>query len=382
MASSFIQRFLILGLSLLCFDVSTLAQVKKDTRLKDFLSRLTKEDQAPERPRFLIYPSLGYAPETSLDISLFSAVYFHAKKDLQYSRLSEIKAIGFYTLQSQYGLWIENTVNTNKNRWLLYGRARFHHFPMFYYGIGPDAPEADPVLVEGNQILTRQRALRNIYGHWFAGLRLDLQNLGSVNFGGAHPSRPLPLGAKGSANFGVGPSFVFDSRSNMLNSRKGWFGELSWLHYGHELASDYDMEVFSADLRHYQPLNSRMVLAGQLSYHVVQGNAPFNMLSLMGNEMLMRGYYTGRFRDKHYYAAQAEYRCLPFPFSHRIGGTLFLSAGEVSPSLELLSIRQIRLAGGIGLRYLIFPKKDVFMRLDAGFTREGMGVYFFTGEAF
>jgi outer membrane protein assembly factor BamA len=253
---------------------------------------------------------------------------------------------------------------------------------MLYFGIGPDAPEGDPVLVEGNQILIRQRALRNIDGHWFAGLRLDLQNLGSVNFGGAHPSRPLPLGAKGSANFGVGPSFVFDSRSNMLNSRKGWFAELSWLHYGHALASDYDMEVFSADLRHYQPLNSRMVLAGQLSCNVVQGNAPFNMLSLMGNEMLMRGYYTGRFRDRHYYAAQAELRCLPFPFSHRIGGTVFLSAGEVSPKLESLSARQIKLAGGVGLRYLIFPKKDVFVRLDAGFTREGMGVYFFTGEAF
>jgi hypothetical protein len=73
---------------------------------------------------------------------------------------------------------------------------------------------------------------------------------------------------------------------------------------------------------------------------------------------------------------------LPFPFSHRIGGTAFLSAGVVSPTLDLLSIRQIRLAGGAVLRYLIFPKKDVFIRLDVGFTREGIGLYFFIGEAF
>ena len=102
----------------------------------------------------------------------------------------------------------------------------------------------------------------------------------------------------------------------------------------------------------------------------------------MGNEMLMRGYYTGRFRDRHYYAAQAEYRWLPFPFSKRVGGAAFVSAGAVSPSLDMLSTRQIRLAGGAGLRYLIFPKKDIFVRLDAGFTREGVSFYIFTGEAF
>jgi hypothetical protein len=382
MAPSSIRRFLILGLSLLCLEVSMFAQAKKETCFKSILSRLSKDDRPPERPRFLVYPSLGYSPETSLDISLFSAVYFHAKNDFQYNRLSEIKLIGFYTLRSQYGLWIENTVNTNKNCWLLYGRARLQHFPMFYYGIGSDAPKADPVLVEANQILIRQRALRKLSGHWFAGLRGDLQHLGSVDFGGEHPTRPIPLAANGSTNLGIGPSFVFDSRSNMLNSRKGWFAELSWLHYNQSLGSDFDLEVFSADLRHYHSLNATMVLAWQLSGNAVQGNAPFNMLCLIGNEMLMRGYYTGRFRDRHYYAAQAEYRCLPFPFSHRLGGTAFLGAGAVSPSIDFLSTRQIRLAGGAGLRYLIFPQKDVFIRLDLGFTREGMGVYFFTGEAF
>ena len=381
-SSALICRFLIILWMLLYLGTSLSAQTEKETRLNRFLTGLTQDDRPPERPRLLIYPSVGYAPETSMDVSLFSAVYFHAKNDLQQNRLSEIKAIAFFTLRSQYGLWVENTVNTDKDRWLLYGRARLQYFPMYYYGIGPEAPKADPMVVEGNQILIRQRAFRRVLGYWFAGLRVDLQQLGRVNFGGDHPTRPLPLGANGSVNFGLGPSVVFDSRSNMLNARKGWFYDFSWLHYNHGLASDYNMEVFSADLRHYQSLNSRMVLAFQLSGNAVQGNAPFNMLNLMGNEMIMRGYYTGRFRDRHYYAAQAEFRCLPFPFSHRIGGTVFLSAGEVSPMLESLSARQIRLAGGVGLRYLIFPKKDVFVRLDAGFTREGMGVYFFTGEAF
>ena len=38
--------------------------------------------------------------------------------------------------------------------------------------------------------------------------------------------------------------------------------------------------------------------------------------------------------------------------------------------------------GGLGLRYLIFPQKDIYTRIDIAFTREGNGVYFFIGEAF
>jgi hypothetical protein len=40
------------------------------------------------------------------------------------------------------------------------------------------------------------------------------------------------------------------------------------------------------------------------------------------------------------------------------------------------------LAGGIGARYFLFRKKDIFLRFDLAFTREGSGFYIFTGEAF
>ena len=38
--------------------------------------------------------------------------------------------------------------------------------------------------------------------------------------------------------------------------------------------------------------------------------------------------------------------------------------------------------GGVGVRYLVFPKKDIFLRFDVGFTREGANFYVFSGEAF
>jgi hypothetical protein len=379
---TFNQRIIASVSVLLLFALSLTAQSESSSLFDRVLNRLTHDDRPPERPRFLAYPTLAFSPETSWEIGVAASLLFHAKNDYKNNRLSEITAFGFVTLRSQYGLWLDNAVYTHQARWLLLGKMRFQRFPLFYWGIGPDTPEADPVEVDGNYHLVRQRVLRQVKGNWFAGIQGDLQHLGRVDFGGEQPSRPLPEGSGGSTNIGIGPSFVYDSRPNMLNTRAGWFAELSWLHYSRALGSDYAFEAFNADFRRYHQLNARSVLAWQMSGSAVMGNAPFNMLSLMGNEMLMRGYYTGRFRDRHYYAAQAEYRWLPFPFSKRVGGAAFLSAGAVSPSLDMLSTRQIRLAGGAGLRYLIFPKKDIFVRLDAGFTKEGVSFYIFTGEAF
>ena len=96
----------------------------------------------------------------------------------------------------------------------------------------------------------------------------------------------------------------------------------------------------------------------------------------------MRGYYTGRFRDRNFVAAQAEYRWLPFPFSKRFGGVLFASAGTVSPNTSMLAREQWHPAIGAGLRFMVFPKKDIFIRADFALTPEGNGLYIYTGEAF
>ena len=96
----------------------------------------------------------------------------------------------------------------------------------------------------------------------------------------------------------------------------------------------------------------------------------------------MRGYYLGRYRDKHLIAGQVEYRILPFSFSKRIGASVFLASGQVFGEEHTFEWNQFLLSGGAGLRFLIFPDKDIYTRLDLAFTEEGHGFYFFIGEAF
>jgi hypothetical protein len=97
---------------------------------------------------------------------------------------------------------------------------------------------------------------------------------------------------------------------------------------------------------------------------------------------LMRGYYVGRYRDKNLIAGQVEYRILPFSFSKRLGASAFLAAGQVFGDDHTFQWNQFLPTGGVGLRFLLFPEKDIYTRLDIAFTEEGHGFYVFIGEAF
>ncbi len=350
--------------------------------LNRVLDWFTQDSKSPEKPRLIYYPTLAYSPETSVEFGLASSLLFHMRNDHLGNRLSEITAFGFITLRRQYGIWLDNAVYGHRNRWILLGRVRAQYLPLRYYGIGNGNHTGKHSVIEGTYVLMRQHYYRQVYGNWFVGIQGDYQQLSNVKFDNMPtPIEPIPVGAEGSRNVALGTGIIYDSRPNYLNTRNGAFAELSWLNYGKRYGGDYNMHALSAEVRFYKKMRKNEVIAFQAYINRIEGKeVPFNMLSQLGNESLMRGYYTGRFRDKQYSAAQTEYRWLPFAWSKRVGGAVFAGIGSVGD--ELRTLGPVRWVAGGGLRYLLFPKKDIFVRLDCGITREGLGFYIFTGEAF
>jgi len=344
-------------------------------------NRYFNDSTSPEKPKFLLYPTVAFSPETSWEIGFSALLLYYAKRDTT-NRLSEIQTFNFFTLNKQYGAWFEHFTYTDKDKWFFLGRLRFQRFPLQYYGIGPDAKESDKQLVNSDYILIRERMLRKIVPNLFAGLEFDYQKLYNVNFETNGSPLPLPLGGTGTQNFGVGTGLVYDDRHNALNVRDGYFGEVAYMDYSPKLGSDFKFNTLIVDGRIYRTVKKNQIFAAQVFLQSVSGNAPFNQLALLGNDGLMRGYYYGRYRDNKYFAAQAEYRFLPLPFSKRLGAAAFISTGTVAPTMAAFSMKNLLPAGGVGLRYLVFPKKDIFLRFDVGFTREGPAFYIYTGEAF
>ncbi|MEH6308288.1 BamA/TamA family outer membrane protein [Olivibacter sp. CPCC 100613] len=366
----------------LLFNGHVRAQRLKDGWLGRQVYRIFNDTASAAAKSFTVYPTFGYAPETGIELGASALQLFRAKNDTL-NRLSELQAFAFFTFKAQYGLWLDNAVYGDKDRWFFLGRTRIQRFPLFYYGIGPHTENANHAVVDAFSIAFKQRILRKISKDFFVGPEIDFQQLTGVSFNRPSTSGPtLPLGANGSLNLGLGAALVYDNRHNVLNVRKGFFGELSFLNYSPSLASDYRFSSINLDIRSFHALNKRNTFSWQFFGNFVQGDPPFNQLALMGGDMLMRGYYQGRYRDKNMLASQVEFRMLPFAFSKRVGGVLFGSVATVGPTIDQLHFSNLKWSGGFGLRYLLFPNKDIYIRLDIGFTQEGAGFYIFNGEAF
>jgi len=352
-----------------------------DHFIKKYVDGLINDTNDLSSPKFMTYPTLAYSPETRWEIGASSLYIYSANRDLS-NRLSEVKAFTFYTLENQYGLWLDHMLYTDKNKWFFLGRARYQSFPLLYYGIGSDSQSEPLARIDGEYTLFRERFLRAIIPSLYTGLQLDFQNLSKVQYKDTTIDHvPPSIGANGSRCLGLGWGIVYDNIHNAMNPREGIYSEWAFLRYNKAIGSEFNMTTYIIDNRFYHPIKERNVLAAQLYGQFTTGNAPFNMLSLMGGESLMRGYYLGRYRDDHLIAGQLEYRILPFSFSKRWGASVFLAAGQVF-NKESFQLKNFLPTGGAGLRFLVFPEKDIYTRVDVAFTQEGRGIYFFIGEAF
>lgn len=374
--SIFSKRLLICVVLSFCFGTSGYSQNKA----VQLFNKMFNDTASSENAKWIAYPTLAYSPETRLEIGVAAALLYYTKKDTT-NRLSEVSGFSFFTLERQYGAHFEHALYSDQNKWFGLGKLKFQSYPLSYYGIGPDISGDELAIANANFVLIRERLLRKVKGNWYFGLELDYERLSRVNFdwlGNAQPSGYI-LGQDGYDNLGLGAGLVYDNRHNVLNVRHGFLSEVGYLFYEPAWGSTNRLRTLFLDSRAFFKLRTRNVLALQMIGQFSQGEVPFNQLSMIGGEMMMRGYYLGKYRDKNMLSFQVEHRWLPFKFSKRIGGALFAGVGSVAPNLHFDKL--LWTAGG-GLRILLFPKRDIYTRLDVGFNPDGYGIYLFIGEAF
>lgn len=380
-----IVRIVLFGFAMLMAMLAMSQSSHSNDRLyRRYLRTFSFDSSLISEPQLIVYPTLAYSPETNWEFGASALQMFYVRNDTQ-NRLSEVNGLAFYTLENQYGIWLDHAIYGHRDKWFFLGRLRFQSFPLYYFGIGMNTSPRYQALVETQQIIIKERVLKKVKKDFFVGLELDYQQLSGVRFL-EKTSEPikLPRGSGGYTNFGLGLGIVYDNRHNVLNVRNGLFSELGLLHYNPAFISTYQFSSLFWDTRYFKTIAKNTVLATQLIAQANTGDVPFNQMALMGGESMMRGYYTGRFRDFNQIAIQAELRILPLPLKHnrRFGATTFMSTAQVFPTIGQIRANQFVLAGGAGLRYLIFPNKDVYTRLDWAATREGSAFYFFVGEAF
>ena len=109
----------------------------------------------------------------------------------------------------------------------------------------------------------------------------------------------------------------------------------------------------------------------------MQGDIPWDQLSKIGGGDSLRGYTTGRYRDKQMLLTQAEYR-LDLPGRH--GMVFWAGAGVIADKASELFDQSVLPNYGVGYRFEVKPR--VNLRLDMGFGDGDSGFYFNVNEAF
>lgn len=357
-------------------------QPKRRGLIGRYLNSIVNDSSGFETSTRIIYPILLYTPETSLEVGLSFSYLFTMGGDTSTTRYSNVVPLAFYTLRGQYGLWVTNEIFTARENWLILGYLRFQDFPLDYYGVGPGTVEAEEIRLEQIQLWVRQRIQHKIVGNWFGGLEMEYKNITRVRTDEAE--KTIPEGVRNNTAVGFGPAVTYEGRHNPLNPEPGsTYFTASWMSFDRWMGSTSPFSTKTVDIRYYMPIFKRGNILAFQQYFIHQtGAPPFNLYAQLGGDMMMRGWYYGRFRDRNLWAQQVEYRHeKPFGWK-RWGYTVFLSNGLVAPKLDKFSMRYMETAGGAGVRFQLFAKKDVNMRFDYAVTREGGNFYIALGESF
>jgi hypothetical protein len=328
-------------------------------------------------------PVLFYQPETQWGFGVLGTYYFRPGAAARTSvPPSEIGGYAIYTTRKQILTAVNTRLYLSGGALRLAGSVSATKFPTKFWGIGnatPDSAEEDYTPLT---FATFGEALREVARGWFVGGRLQVahRTLREVSDTGQLVTGTVP-GSQDGRIIEATLLLTRDGRDNTIYPTSGGYHQIGVLGASTALGSDFGYAGARLDFRGYLSPGKRHVLALRAFGDARSGTPPFDLLPQLGGDVLLRGYFQGRFRDKVLVAVQAEYR---LPVIWRIGLVGFAETGRVAPRVSDLGFDGLKTSVGGGLRFLLAPSEGVNIRADYGwgFDVGAGGFYLAIGEAF
>jgi outer membrane protein assembly factor BamA len=296
------------------------------------------------------------------------------------SRPSSIRLGMIYTQEKQVMIEFGPDIYFKNEIYHLMGKINFSNFSDRFYRIGSSTSE--DMREDFTSRITRinLNLQKKLFKKLYVGIQYEHEHnkVVKVEENGQLIRRDI-LGSEPGTSSGIGFLINWDARNNIFSPSSGDFYKLSTTLFHNKLGSSYDFTRYRLDVRKYFPLFSSHVLAFQSYFSLITGNPPFQMLSLMGGQNWMRGYYRGRFRDKNMIVLQLEYR---MPLFWKFGIVGFVGFGDVADKVDNFVLTDFKYSAGFGFRYLLSREEKINVRLDFGFCKESFCVYIAVSEAF
>ena len=177
-------------------------------------------------------------------------------------------------------------------------------------------------------------------------------------------------------NYGVGITVDFDTRDFITGPTKGIYFHVNQVFFPRFLWNgNYGFTRTDFCFSIYQKAWRGAIIAANLHGLFNYGTPSWATMALLGDNNNMRGYYHGRYRDKHMITAVVELRQKLWRW---LGMAAWIGGGTVFHDINSMHLLP---NFGLGLRWAI--RKHVNIRLDYGFGRNGESAFIFgINEAF
>lgn len=318
-----------------------------------------------------------YSTDTKLGLGIVATGLYRTDRGDTLLPPSNTSLYGDITTASYYKIGLRGTHIFPHDRYRIDYDISFDSFKSKFWGIGYEMGNNDDNESDMNrcQVEAKVAFLWRIGGRMYAGpvMMYDFVRAG-------HVERPELMRGMDriTQNVGVGISVVYDSRDVITNPHKGAYVNLSQLFRPRFMGSGYSFTTTDLQAAIYRRVWQGGIIAGNMAGTFNFGSPPWGLMSQLGSSYSMRGYYEGRYRDKHKLEAQMELRQHVW---RRNGMVVWAGAGTVFDKFG--NIRADRLLPNFGLGYRWEFKKDVNVRLDYGFGKSGQsGFIFHINEAF
>lgn len=364
----------------------------------------------PIKNSFLfVVPVIGAQPATGFSYGA-TVQYTFKGKDLK-DKYSSINAGAVYTTKNQLLINAKNNILLKDNSIFLRGDYRLYVFTQPNYGLGTNIlpkPNKDSDFdiksieepMDYNYFKFHQSISWEIKKNYYLGggiqidwyskikdKNLDIDNAIFTN----HYEYSIQNGFNPNEYFvnGLSFNFIYDSRDNQINTRKGLFANIDFRFNWGLFNQQNSSNVVFTEIRYFIPLdpNRKNFVLGFWSFaqFVKKGVVPYLNLPAIGWDQRSRsgeGYTQGLFRGNNLAYFQTELR-FPITCNKMLSGTVFASFTTTSDENKGVHLLEyIQPAVGGGLRILIDKESRTNLVLDYAVGNQSKGFYLNAGETF
>lgn len=345
-------------------------------RILDYFNDSNK-NKKHKRFDFSVIGGPHYASDTKFGLGLVAAGLYRTDPNDSILPPSNVSLYGDVSSVGFYMLGVRGNHIAPKGRYRIDYHLYFYSFPADFWGIGYEMGDNDA----NKSDMKRWQAQAEVSFLFRVADNFYIGPMASYDYViGKHIERPELLQGmdQHTWNVGAGVSLVYDNRDNLTNPHRGIFLNINQMFRPEFMGNDYAFSTTAFRFDAYQRLGKGTVLAEDIRANLNFGNPSWGMMAELGGTHSMRGYYEGRYRDKHSLEATVELRQHVWK---RNGIVVWVGAGTIFPKFSALRSKQILPNAGVGYRWEF--KKNVNVRLDYGFGKSGQSGFLFNiNEAF